>query len=198
MHDKEYFNKVKKFNTRKDYQLDVDTASLFLEYCLLNKKLKELFIVGTGLGVDVPMIKKLKTIQIIGIEPRPIFYERALKVYQKINGKLLNVTLGDFVKNSHGSLHGIFLFMHTINHIPRIELKRLKERIKDSFIIIINPNPSIGKIVGKLDDSVISYLDVKQIHKIFNGKIIYDFFYHSIRLRDKDILLREAILLKMD
>jgi len=198
MDDKGYFNKVKKFNTRKDYQFDVDAASLFLEYCLSNKKLKELFIVGTGLGADIPMIKKLKTVQITGIEPRPIFYEKALKVYQKINGKLLNVTLGDFVKNSHGSLHGIFLFMHTINHIPRIELKRLKERIKDSFVIIINPNPNIGKIVGKLDDSIISYLNVKQIHKIFNGKIIYDFFYHSIRLKDKDILLREAILLKMD
>jgi len=196
MDDKGYFNKVKKFNTRKDYQFDVDTASLFFEYCLSNKKLKELFIVGTGLGADVPMIKKLKTVQITGIEPRSIFYEKALKIYQKINGKLLNMTLGDFVKNSHGSLHGVFLFMHTINHIPRIELKRLKERIKDSFVIVINPNPEIRRIVGKTDKTVISYLTCNNILKIFNCNLVFDFFYHPTKLKGKKIFLREAILLK--
>ncbi len=47
-----YIHKVKEFNQRKDYQKDVSTAKLFLEYCLTIKKLKNIYFIGTGLGGD--------------------------------------------------------------------------------------------------------------------------------------------------
>jgi len=62
-------------------------------------------------------------------------------------------------------LSGIFIFIHSINHIPKKQISLLQKSIKNSFIIIINPNPEIENIVGKTDSSVISYLNSKQIQK---------------------------------
>ena len=104
------------------------------------------------------------------------------------------MNLGEFANKK--KISGIFLFIHSINHITIKEIQKFKKICKDSYIIIINPNPKIGKIVGKTDDTVISYLEMNDIEKLFKAKIIFDFFYHPIMLKRKRILLREAILLK--
>jgi len=192
----DYCSKVKQFNAREDYLYDLGAAKLFLDYCLTLTNVKKIFIIGTGLGGEVKIVKDLKKMSVIGIEPRHTFYKEALKTYQKFGGRILNLTLGDFVKKFQPELAGIFLFMHTINHIPRNQLHMLKKSIKNSYIIIINPNPEIEKTVGKTDKTVISYLNCDKIKKMLKCKTIFDFFYHSVKLKRKKIFLREAILLK--
>ena len=64
------------------------------------------------------------------------------------------------------------------------------------MIIIINPNPQIERVVGKTDNTVISYLNSKQIQKLLNAKIIFNFFYNSVKIKNENIFLREIIVLK--
>jgi hypothetical protein len=192
-----YIDKVKKFNEREDYDKDVEAAQLFLKYCLPLIQSKKIFVVGTGLGGDIKIIKDIKNFKITGIEPRQTFHDYSLREYKKIGGELLKMDLGEFVKTNK-SLSGIFLFIHSINHIPKKQIELLKKSMKNSYIIILNPNPKIGKIVGKTDKTVISYLNSKQIQKLLNAKVIFDFFYNLVKIDEKEILLREAILLKYE
>jgi len=189
-----YYEKVKKFNLREDYEYDVKSANLLLNYCISNSNKKKIFFIGTGIGGDIKIVKGIKNMQIKGIEPRISFQSEAEKIYKKQGGKLLKMNLGEFANKK--KISGIFLFIHSINHITIKEIQKFKKICKDSYIIIINPNPKIGKIVGKTDDTVISYLEMNDIEKLFKAKIIFDFFYHPIMLKRKRILLREAILLK--
>ncbi len=105
------------------------------------------------------------------------------------------MNLGEFAKISN-SLSGIFLFIHSINHIPKSQINAFQKAIKNSYIIIVNPNPEIERIVGKVDKTVISYLDSKRIQKLLDSEIIFDFFYNLIKVKGKDIFLREALVLK--
>ena len=194
--DNQYLMKVKKFNERSNYIYDIDTVKLFLDYYFNIFPTKKIFVIGTGLGGDIKKINMLKGKKLIGIEPRIIFYENAKKIYQNLNGQIFNLSLGDWISKSKSKLSGIFLFMHSINHIPQNEIKIFKQSIKNSYILIINPNPEIGKIMGKTDKTVYSYLDKNNLEKILNSTTIFDFYYHPIMLKRKRILLREAILLK--
>lgn len=190
-----YYRKVKKFNASARYNEDVKYANLLLNYCLLNSKKKNIFFIGTGLGGDIQIIKGLKNVKIIGIEPRESFQEETEKAYKKIGGKLLKMNLGEFAKISN-SLSGIFLFIHSINHIPKNQINAFQIAIKNSYIIVVNPNPEIERIVGKVDKTVISYLDSKRIQKLLDSEIIFDFFYNLVKVKGKDIFLREALVLK--
>ena len=190
-----YYEKLKKFNNRKDYAIDTNIAKLFLSYCLSKSHHKKIFIVGTGLGADYKITTNFKDLKIIGIEPRLSFQEVTSKTYSKFGGKLLPLNLGEFVKISK-NLSGVFLFIHSINHIPKNQLDIFRKRIKNSYIIVINPNSIIEKIVGKTDKTVISYLDSKKIKQILNCEIIFDFFYNPKKLKKSKIFLREALLLK--
>lgn len=190
-----YIDKVKDFNKRTDYTKDISTAKLFLEFCMPLIKSKKIFIIGTGLGGDYKIIKDVKKFKIIGIEPRQTFQEYALKEYKRSGATLLKMDLGEFSKISK-DLSGIFLFIHSINHIPKNQIIALQKIIKNSYIIVINPNPKIERIVGKVDKTVISYLDSKKIQKLFNCEIIFNFYYNSKKIKGKDILLREALVLK--
>jgi hypothetical protein len=190
-----YYEKVEKFNARVDYDTDVKYAGLLLNYCMLNSKKKNIFFVGTGLGGDIQIIKGLKNIKVTGIEPRESFQEEAEKSYKKIGGKLLKMNLGEFTKISE-SMSGIFLFIHSINHIPNSQINAFQKTIKNSYIIVVNPNPEIERVIGKVDKTVISYLDSKKVQKLLNSKIIFDFFYNSVKIKGKDIFLRETFVLK--
>ena len=192
----DYYGKVKQFNLRKDYLTDVKVAKLLVDYCLTSSIIKRIFIIGTGLGADIDIIKDKKMVQLTGIEPRITFYEEAFKEYRRRGGKLLNMTLGEFVNKSRRRLSGIFLFVHSINHIPRYELKLLRKLMRNSFVIIINPNPELERIVGKTDKTVISYLTCSKIERILNCSTIFDFFYHPVKIKGKEVSLREAILLR--
>jgi len=190
-----YHEKLKKFNNREDYVMDTSIARLFLSYCLTKSHHKKIFIIGTGLGADYKITANFKNLKVIGIEPRLSFQEVASKTYSKFGGKLLHLNLREFVKISK-NLSGVFLFIHSINHIPKNQLNIFRKIIKNSYVIVVNPNSSIEKIVGKTDKTVISYLDSKKIKKILNCEIIFDFFYNPIKLKKSKIFLREAILLK--
>jgi len=190
-----YIDKVKDFNKRADYTKDINTAKLFLKFCMSLTKSRKIFIIGTGLGGDYKIIKYVKNFKIIAIEPRHTFYEYALKEYKKSGAKLLKMDLGEFAKISK-SLSGIFLFIHSINHIPKNQISVFQKAIKNSYIIIVNPNSEIEKIVGKVDKTVISYLDSKKIQKLLNSEIIFDFFYNLVKIKGKNIFLREALVLK--
>jgi len=190
-----YYEKLKKFNNRKNYLIDTNTAKLFLSYCLTTSRHREIFIIGTGLGADYRIITDFKNLKVIGIEPRSSFQGIASKTYCKFGGKLLQMNLGEFVKISK-NLSGIFLFIHSINHIPKSQLDTFRKSIKKSYIIIVNPNPDIEKIVGKTDKTVISYLNSKRIKKILNCETVFDFFYNPVKIKKSEIFLREAIVLK--
>ena len=62
--------------------------------------------------------------------------------------------------------------------------------------IIINPNPEIEKIVGKTDQTVISYLKAKEIETLLKSEIVFDFFYNKKKIKTKEIFLREIIIFK--
>jgi len=190
-----YIDKVKDFNKRIDYAKDVNTARLFLEFYMPLIKSKKIFVIGAGLGGDSKIIKDVKNFKITGIEPRQTFQEHASREYKKIGAKLLKMNLGEFVKTSN-SLSGIFLFIHSINHIPKSQINVFQKAIKNSYIIVVNPNPEIERIVGKVDKTVISYLDSKRIQKLLDSEIIFDFFYNLVKVKGKDIFLREALVLK--
>ncbi len=145
--------------------------------------------------METQIIKNIKNCKIIGIEPRETFQNEASKVYEKFGGKLVKADLGEFVKSSK-KLSGIFLFIHSVNHIPIKQIKQLQKSIKNSLIIIINPNPEIENVVGKTDQTVISYLKSENIEKLFQSKIIFDFFYNSVKIKENKIFLREVIILK--
>ena len=190
-----YFDKVQKFNERYDYLKDINTARLFLEDCLINSKIKNIFIIGTGIGGDSKILQNIKNCKIVGIEPRESFQKEASKIYRKMNGVLIKCDLGKFIE-SYKNLSGIFLFIHSINHIPKKQIRLFQKSIKNSYIVIINPNPKLEKITGKTDPTVISYLDSKQIQKLLDSEIIFDVFYNSVTIKGKKILLREGIVLK--
>ena len=166
-----YIDKVKKFNKKIDYTRDINTARLVLEYCIPLVKSKKIFFVGTGLGGDSKIVKNIRDFEIIGIEPRETFQEHATKQYNKIGAKLYKKNLGDFVK-IFKKLSGIIFFIHSINHISKNQILAFEKITKKSYIIIINPNPQIERVVGKTDNTVISYLNSKQIQKLLNFFII--------------------------
>jgi len=190
-----YVDKVKKFNGKEDYLVDVKIAKFFLENYLSKIKSKKIYFIGTGLGADSKIIEDVKNSKIIGLEPRDSFQEQAVKVYKNFGGKLIKVNLGEFSKDN-SKLSGIFLFIHSINHIPKNQLRSFQKIAKNSYIIIINPNPQIEKIVGKTDTTVISYLNAKEIEDILKSKIVFDLFYNKKKIRTKEIFLREVIILK--
>lgn len=194
--EKQYLIKIKKFNERSDYIYDINTVKLFLDYCFNIFPTKKIFVVGTGLGGDIKKINLSKDKKVIGIEPRIIFYNNAKKVYHELNGEIFNLSLGEWILKSKNKLTGIFLFIHSINHIPHNEIEIFKQSIKKSYILIIIPNPEIGKIMGKTDKTVYSYLNKIKLEKMLNSTAVYDFYYHPIMLKRKRIMLREAILLK--
>ena len=190
-----YIDKVKKFNKKIDYTRDINTARLVLEYCIPLVKSKKIFFVGTGLGGDSKIVKNIRDFEIIGIEPRETFQEHATKQYNKIGAKLYKKNLGDFVK-IFKKLSGIIFFIHSINHISKNQILAFEKITKKSYIIIINPNPQIERVVGKTDNTVISYLNSKQIQKLLNAEIVFDFFYNSVKIKNENIFLREIIVLK--
>lgn len=190
-----YVDKVKKFNGKEDYLVDVKIAKFFLENYLSKIKSKKIYFIGTGLGADSKIIEDVKNSKIIGLEPRDSFQEQAVKVYKNFGGKLIKVNLGEFSKDN-SKLSGIFLFIHSINHIPKNQLRSFQKIVKNSYIIIINPNPQIEKIVGKTDRTVISYLNAKEIEDLLKSKIVFDLFYNKKKIRTKEIFLREVIILK--
>lgn len=191
----DYIDKVKKFNNREDYLGDIKTAKFFLENYLSNIKSKKIYFIGTGLGGDSKIIEGIKNPKVIGIEPRDSFQEQATKAYNNFGGKLMKMDLGEFSKKK-SKLSGIFLFIHSINHISKNQLRCFQKIIKNSFIIIINPNPQIEKIVGKTDQTVISYLNAKEIGTLLKSEIVFDFFYNKKKIKTKEIFLREIIILK--
>jgi hypothetical protein len=190
-----YIDKVKKFNDREDYLKDIKTAKFFLENYLSNVKSKKIYFIGTGLGGDSKIIQGIKNPKVIGVEPRDTFQEQATKVYNNFGGKLMKMDLGEFSK-INSKLSGIFLFIHSINHISKNQLMYFQKIVKNSFIIIINPNPEIEKIVGKTDQTVISYLKAKEIETLLKSEIVFDFFYNKKKIKTKEIFLREIIIFK--
>ncbi len=190
-----YIDKVKKFNKKIDYTKDINTAHLLLKYCMPLVKSKKIFFIGTGLGGDSKIVKNIRDFEIIGIEPRQTFQEHAAKQYKKIGAKLYKKNLSDFSK-TFKKLSGIFFFIHSINHISKNQILEFKKITKKSYIIIINPNPQIEKVVGKTDNTVISYLNSKQIQKLLDAEIVFDFFYNSVKIKNENIFLREVIVLK--
>jgi hypothetical protein len=191
----DYYKKIRQFNKRKDYSKDVFVAQLFLEYCIRDSKIKNVFFIGTGLGKDLKIINNSKGLKISGIEPRVNFHKEASKAYEKLNAKLLKMGLGKFVEKSK-KLTGIFLFIHSLNHIPKTELEKFSNAIKNSFIIIINPNPELEGIVGKTDKTVITYLNSKKIEKILGCHLLFDFYYNPVCLKGKEVFLRQVLLFK--
>jgi len=189
-----YYEKIKKFNSKKNYEDDIKSAKLLLQYCIDNSKKKKVFFIGTGLGGDIKIVKGIKNIEVTGVEPRETFQDSAEKVYKKIGGKLLKMNLGQFSKTK--KLSGIFMFIHSINHITKKELEQLQKACVNSYFIIINPNPEIEKVIGKTDDTVISYLKMNDIKKILKTTMIFDYFYSPIQIKKREIFLREIILLK--
>ena len=190
-----YYKKIKKFNTRNDYAKDIEVARLLLINCLSISKHKKIFFIGTGLGGDLKIVKNLKNINIVGIEPQILLQDGAEKNYKQIKGTLLKMNPDEFIKTSKNQ-SGIFLFIHSINHIPTKQLLLFQKSIKDSYIIVINPNPQIKLITGKTDETVISYLDSNNIKKLLNCKIMFDFFYNLKNIKKNMIFLRESLLLK--
>ena len=125
MDEEAYFEKVKNWNLREDYQKDLDVISLLTNYCLSQNVNKDLYLIGTGLGSDIDSITKYKKLNsIIGIEPIEKFYENALPKYQQLGASLLNITLEELSSKNH-ELSGIFVFSHSINHINEAELRKL-------------------------------------------------------------------------
>ena len=190
-----YIEKVKKFNEKDNYKLDIRVANMLIKNHVSNKQ-KTLYIIGTGLGEDLEVAKNITGLRIIGLEPRPTFQEIAAKKYKKFGYQLLKEDLGQFVKSSKSTV-GFFLFMHSFNHIPYRQIKALEKILKkDSYIIIINPNPMIEKIKGKTDKTAIRYLNSEKISKMLNSQIIFDFFYNPKPVKYQKIPIREALLLK--
>jgi len=189
-----YYEKVKTFNLREDYKHDVNIAKLLLTYCI--SFTHKIFIIGTGLGGDLKILNDFNDVKIVGIEPRPEFHFQVESTYKKFGARILKMDLKQFVKKSK-KISGICLFIHSINHIPENQIKLFARYIqKNSFIVIINPNPQIGKIIGKTDKTVITYLNSKKIQKLLNCDILFDFFYNPIKIKGSEVFLREAILLK--
>ena len=60
MDEEAYFEKVKNWNLREDYQKDLDVISLLTNYCLSQNVNKDLYLIGTGLGSDIDSITKYK------------------------------------------------------------------------------------------------------------------------------------------
>ena len=196
MDEEAYFEKVKNWNLRKDYQKDLDMISLLTNYCLSQDVSKDLHLIGTGLGSDIDSITKYKKLNsIVGIEPIKKFYENARPKYQQLGASILNFSLGEFASKNK-ELSGIFVFSHSINHINNDELKKFKKILKKSFLIIINPNPEFPKRFGKSDDTVIYYLSSNEIARLLNCKIIFDFFYNLVDIKGETIFVRNAIVLQ--
>lgn len=191
-----YIEKVQKFNQKNNYILDVETGKLLLQYCLPAKQ-KKIFVIGTGLGEDVDIVLNFKNMKITGIEPRQSFQEFAEKKYSKYRFKLLKQDLGEFSLTNKQKIGGIFLFIHSLNHIPHAQIKEFEKILKkNSYILLINPNPMIEKIKGKTDKTAFHYLNSKKISNLLKSKIIFDFFYNPKPVRGQRIPIREAILLK--
>ncbi|PBO85638.1 MAG: hypothetical protein COA77_03420 [Thaumarchaeota archaeon] len=191
-----YIEKVKKFNQKDNYHLDIETGKLLIKYCLTSKQ-KIFYVIGTGLGEDIEIVKSFKNVKIIGIEPRITFQEFAEKKYSKFGFKLIKQDLGEFTSSYSHKIYGIFLFIHSLNHIPHAQIKSLEKIMKkDSYILVINPNPLIEQIKGKTDKTAFHYLNSKKISNLLKSEIIFDFFYNPKPVRGQRIPIREAILLK--
>lgn len=189
-----YNKKLMIFNKRNDYKIDIKTAKLLLNFCEPN--FYQVSFIGTGLGGDIKIISKLQGKKVIGVEPQKSLQLVSEKKYKKIDGEFYKMNLGEYVKLKK-KINGIFLFVHSFNHIPETQIRSFGNAItKNSFVIIINPNPEIQKIIGKTDKTVIEYRKSSYIEKILGCKIIFDFFYNPVKLKSEKIHLREAILLK--
>jgi hypothetical protein len=196
MNDESYYEKVKNWNLRVDYKKDIETISLLTNYCLSKLNSTDLYFIGTGLGADIDsIVKSLKLKSIIGIEPLTNFYDSALSKYENIGAKLLNCSLGELSQKST-ELSGIFIFSHSINHIPEEELKQFQKILKKSYIIIINPNPEFPKRFWWTDDTILDYFSGNDIANLLNCESIFDFFYNLVDIKGKKIFVRNAVLLK--
>ncbi len=191
-----YIEKVHKFNQKDNYLLDINTGKLLIKYCL-TKNHKILYVIGTGLGEDIEIVRNFKNLKIIGIEPRETFQKFAEKKYSKFGFKLIKQDLGEFVESNSQKISGIFLFIHSLNHIPQSQIKLLEKLMKkDSYILAINPNPMIEKIKGTTDKTAFHYLSSKKVSDLLKSEIVFDFFYNPKPVRSQIIPIREAILLK--
>lgn len=196
MDDKSYQEKVKNWNLRDDYKKDLDVISLFTNYCLSKNVSKDLYIIGTGLGADIDSIiefTKLKSIT--GIEPITSFFESASPKYKNLNAKIFNLKLSEFVAKND-TLSGIFIFSHSINHIPEDELLEFKKSLRKSFLIILNPNPEFPKRFWWTDETILHYFSGDEISKLLNCEKVYDFFYNFVEIENKTIFVRNAVVLK--
>lgn len=157
---------------------------------------KTLYIIGTGLGEDIESAKNIKGLKIIGLEPRDTFQQIAAKKYTRYGHRLFKGDLEQFAKK-YKNIRGVFLFMHSLNHIPHRQIREFEKNIKrNSYIVLVNPNPSIEKIKGKTDKTAIHYLNSKKIVKLLKSEIIFDFFYNPKPVKYQKIPIREALLLK--
>ena len=196
MDEDEYYQKVRNWNSRTDYLKDLDVIKLLTTYCSTAYETANVFLIGTGLGADIESIKNLPNIRsVVGVEPIEKFYNEASEKYNKIGAKILNMTL-DMFAASNDELSGIFIFSHSINHIPKDELLSFKKTLKKSFILVINPNPEFPKRFWWTDETILSYLSGEEIANILGCEKIFDFFYNLVEIKDQTIFVRNAILLK--
>jgi len=196
MDNKSYYEKVKNWNLREDYKKDLDVISLFTNYCLSKNISKDLYMIGTGLGADIgSIIKFTKLKSITGIEPITSFFESASPKYKNLNAKIFNLKLGEFV-SKNDTLSGIFIFSHSINHIPDDELLEFKKSLRKSFLIILNPNPEFPKRFWWTDETILRYFSGDEISQLLNCEKVYDFFYNFVEIENKTIFVRNAVVLK--
>lgn len=195
MDESSYFEKVKNWNLREDYKKDLDVINLLTHYSLSQKVNNDLYLIGTGLGADIDSILDFNKItSITGIEPIKKFYDNATEKYKKFGAKILNLKLGEFMSQNNNS--GIFIFSHSINHIPKEELLKFRNSLKKSFLVIINPNPEFPKRFWWTDDTILYYLSGDKIAELLNCEKIFDFFYNLVEIKNETIFLRNAIVLK--
>jgi len=161
----EYINKVKEWNSRSWYKLNMEEGRMEFNDILARRN--RVYIIGTGLGADLQMLDEYTELDVIGIEPRESFQSIAQKKYDKRAQFLFKGSCGDFAALNK-NLEGIFIFNHSINHIPLEELKEFRKSIKNGHIMVFSPKPV--KVKG--DDTIIEYRTVKDLERIFKVKAI--------------------------
>jgi len=161
-----YVDKVEKWNNSKWYRLNMEVGRIALNDILV--RMNKVYIIGTGMGADLEMLDEWTGLDIIGIEPRKTFQSIAQEEYTKRGQILLRCSCGDFAAVNK-NLEGIFVFNHSINHIPLDELEEFRKSIKSGHIMVITPMPK--KI--KSDDTIIQYHTVKDLERIFKVKSTY-------------------------
>jgi len=161
----EYINEVKEWNNRSWYRLNMEVGRTALNHIIVRRN--RVYIIGTGMGADLKMLDEYKGLDVMGIEPRKTFQSRAQKEYNKRGQLLFKGSCGDFAALNK-SLEGIFIFNHSINHIPLDELEELRKSIKSGHIIIFSPKPT----KNKRDKTIIEYRTLIDLERIFKVKHI--------------------------